>query len=459
MPAFEVFLSSTIQDFAPYRRAVKEALDRTEVACFLSEDWCDGYDDTLHKCCDKIRQASGFFLLLGYWYGSIPPGSGKSITHREFDWAMEKWGQQPYPPLAVMTPEPLSEADKDLQSRAASLLPKKLRASKKHSSRLQAFHATVKNTWRTVRFFRNQQDLREYSLISCLKWQGYTPLAAAQENLPPVADNAPVTVTLTDEQLGALGHWQQLTDVQTILMGSAAYPEVPAVALLVWGDEDAGQQLFLRRLLKTKALRGCRPASPSGKPACGHYDLPVLIHWVAAVLGIAAGDEVATPADLADRVAKELKGQPLYFVLDQIHRLAGGVTAFQNDFWRPFYDRLQTLRAQQRIAHRLIAIVVDYSGDARGWESVTCRSDAPYGATSYQQLLEIPRLDPFTKPDIVRWLLEELELADDGTGRLAGIANDVLQDALGKLDPTPRRVFERLRNHPTLTTLLAEKNA
>ncbi len=450
MSAFEVFLSSTIEDFRPYRQAVHDVLDRrAQIFCPLSEDWGGGYDDTIRKCCDKIRQANGFLLLLGYWYGSIPPNSDRSITHMEFDWAKERWGEQPYPPLAVMEPEPLSEAAKDLQDRAQSLLPKKPQACKKHGSRLQAFHATVKNTWRTVRFFSTQQDLREYSLVSCLQWRGNTLAKAAQEN--PVAET-----DLTKEQLGALGRLSQFTAVQYILADSAACPDVPAIALLVWGDDDAGQQCFLRRLLKTRnEFRQWK--TTMGRPNAYRYDLATLVQWVAEALGLAGGGEIGTPAELADRVAVELKAQPLYFVLDQVQRLVtGGVMAFWTDFWQPFYDRLQTVRAQQRIAYRLVAIVVDYTGNASAWQEATCQPAVALAADSYRQLFEIPRLNAFTKQDIMHWLLEDMNLTDDGANRLAQIADDVLQDASGNLDPTPQRVFGRLQDNPTLARLLME---
>lgn len=286
MSAFEVFLSSTIEDFGPYRRAVQQAISKAQVACFLSEDWGGGYDDTICKCRDKIRQANGFLLLLGYWYGSIPPHSDRSITHMEFDWAKERWGEQSYPPLAVMEPEPLSEAAKDLQARAQPLRPKKLRDCNKHDSRLKDFHATVKNTWRTVRFFRDQQDLREYALISCQRWSDGTLLQAAR-NVLPETDNAPATASLIAGQLGALGRRSQFTAIQEILTGSAACPDVPAIALLVWGDEDAGQKPFLHRLLKTRKEFRQRKTT-IGRPPADRYDLLALIQWVAQVLGVAA---------------------------------------------------------------------------------------------------------------------------------------------------------------------------
>lgn len=48
-------------------------------------------------------------------------------------------------------------------------------------------------------------------------------------------------------------------------------------------------------------------------------------------------------------MAAELKLQPLWFALDQVSHLSGGLAAFRDSFWKPFYDRLKELRAAQPI--------------------------------------------------------------------------------------------------------------
>src|SRR6516165_7506739 len=107
-----IFLSSTIGDYESFRREVQDVLlKKAECACFLSEDWIGGYDETVQKCRDRVQQSGGFILLLGYWYGSIPPGKDKSITHLEFEWALERWKGQPFPKMAVLKPKQGMEAD------------------------------------------------------------------------------------------------------------------------------------------------------------------------------------------------------------------------------------------------------------------------------------------------------------------------------------------------------------
>jgi hypothetical protein len=158
---WEVFLSSTIQDFSEYRRAVQDALlKEAETTCFLSEDWVAGFSSTVQQCCDRVKKSSAFLLLLGYWYESTPPGEQKSITHMEFDWAREKWTSRQDPPVAVFRPDPFKgTAAKELQEAAAALLPKTKSGKKKHAARLSSFHDEVVNTWHLVRTFENQQNL------------------------------------------------------------------------------------------------------------------------------------------------------------------------------------------------------------------------------------------------------------------------------------------------------------
>jgi hypothetical protein len=97
---FNIFLSSTIGDYEDFRRQVQDVLlKKAECACFLSEDWVGGYDATVTKCQQRVKDSGGFILMLGHWYGSIPPGKEKSITHLEFEWAFEKWASEPFPKI------------------------------------------------------------------------------------------------------------------------------------------------------------------------------------------------------------------------------------------------------------------------------------------------------------------------------------------------------------------------
>lgn len=116
----EVFVSSTVRDLSAYRAAVQDVLlNRVEVAAYLSEHWGGGLDDTVQKCRTRLLQADAYLGIFAYWYGSVPPEYGESITHLEFNWAMERWGDAAIPPIAVFMPE--GEADRELRRKAEAL--------------------------------------------------------------------------------------------------------------------------------------------------------------------------------------------------------------------------------------------------------------------------------------------------------------------------------------------------
>src|SRR5438876_1923918 len=114
--AWTVFLSSTVHDLEEYRQQVQDALlKRAQVACFLSEDWINSYGLTVKKCRAELQKASAFIGIFGYWYGWIPDGYQKSITHLEFTWALEKWGNDDSPPLAIVMPGAGSKDERTLK--------------------------------------------------------------------------------------------------------------------------------------------------------------------------------------------------------------------------------------------------------------------------------------------------------------------------------------------------------
>ena len=115
----------------------------------LSENWVGGFDATITKCRTQ-HQSDAFILLLGYWYGSIPPGSEKSVTHIEFESALEKWPGD-FPPVAscvhAMTScgqaageagegDPRSTGEKGFDRKA-------------HDRQRLAFRTAVVGSWRT----------------------------------------------------------------------------------------------------------------------------------------------------------------------------------------------------------------------------------------------------------------------------------------------------------------------
>jgi Domain of unknown function (DUF4062)/inactive STAND len=440
--AWELFLSSTVRDLKDYRRAVRDACHRkAETTCLLSEeDWSGGYDDTVAKCEERVQRANAFVLLMGYWYGSIPRGKDRSITHIEFDEAFRRWQKNKFPPMAVMTPVPGSAAEKKLRKAAGKILKEQTIDIAWHEQALSKFHAAVTGSWRTVTSYKDKADLREFVIARCWEWKGRTPLAVARGE---IAHEIPQTAVLqvSDEQLGRLGRKPQVDAVTAVLAQVTDYATVPAVAMIVSGDDDAGHRAFLSRLINT-VFKNYYPKSRLNRlpVECGNPG--VLTSWIAQSLGIR--DSIQTPEELAERVAQELKRQSMYFVLDRVADLVGGAMAFCDSFWLPFYRELQDLRTEQQFSHRLVAVVTDYCGDQSSWEAASCIPDPKLGPPDYSKLLLIPKLDRFKRSDILEWL-DELEIPDEPAGRRSQLANRAMHNSKGQDDPVPIRVFERLR--------------
>jgi hypothetical protein len=433
-----LFLSSTVRDLADYRRAVRDAcLHKAQTACLLSEeDWSGGYDDTVAKCVSRVKDSDAFVLIIGHWYGSVPPGHDRSITHIEFDSALAKWNGNQYPPLAVMRPANRSRADAKLRKAADQIIKHEKVATAKHKKSLNSFVAAVTGSWRTVTRFKDSADLREHVIARCWEWRGQTPMAAARGE---IRVDSPVSMAqVTDEQLGLLGRTPQFAEVKAVMAKLADFPDVPAVGLLVSGDDAAGQRAFLQRLMNTELRKHYPRRSIATLPV--RCDVASLPGWIAQLLGLTDGAAVQSPQQLAARVATELKRQPLCFVLDRVRDLPGGVVAFREGFWRPFYNALFQLRTVQQFAHRLVALLAEYADDSEMVESASFHHDPKAPQADYTKLVRVPRLQPFQRDDILAWF-NDMEIPDEPAGHRAALAARVMRDSNG----VPLRVFERLR--------------
>lgn len=363
----------------------------------------------------------------------------------EFEWAVSKWGHLPAPPLAVMMPKVGSRAEKILQKKAKVLVDKLKEPDRsQHATRLETFHQAAKtptDKWRTVLTFTDQNDLAGWALASLKIWTGRS-FDAAANGTATVADPEAIASQVSEQQLGLLGRAEQIEAAKSVLSKLASLDDEPAVCLLVSGGEDAEHQLFLKNLMQIPAICKARP-SPPGRPPQGQYDSSVLTSWVAGALGVTNTAAMAGPRELAEAVASELKMQPLRFLLDQIHRLTGGVNSFQSQFWEPFQRRLRELRSEQHFTHRLTAVLVEYTGESSAWSgAVTPAGPAPAG--NFDKLILLPVLSNIASSDVFRWC-DDVGAPDDDVFRRR-LADSILHDLKGKPDGNAARVYRRLRS-------------
>jgi hypothetical protein len=439
---WNVFVSSTVRDLEVYRDAVSDDLSRyAEAACFLSEKWVGGLDDTVEKCRVRVHQSDAFMLILGYWYGSIPTGASKSITQIEFETALEKWPGH-FPPVAVMRPREPSDAHDELDRSAKTILDELEQTNgfdrAEHDRKRMAFHDAVVTSWRTVNQFGTRDELTKQAITCALRWQGKTPTNAAAGLV--AVDLAERSAAITDADLGRLGRDKQLAEVNGLLALLAAERESPGVAMVVHGGEDAGLAEFLAALATSQpALKHCRPGSLPRR----HSGLPAISSWAAQALGLQSRDAITTPEALADATFVELKRGPLGFILGRIALLDGGLDAFSTTFWIPFHSRLRQLAGGQPFQHQVVIVVSHVSADA----TVVGAATNPLPAEEedlpdYSRPIRLSRLEDIGRKQLLLWLAQQ----DVPESDRAALADAVLKDDSGMDDRVPSRVLRRLKD-------------
>jgi hypothetical protein len=250
----------------------------------------------------------------------------------------------------------------------------------------------------------------------------------------------------SNAELGRLGRSQHLDALRDVMAAVEGQNTVPAVAVLLTGNQDAGHKEFVDFLLGW--LRGRRGRSPRrGRPSGERYDLDLLIQWMTEACGLALGHRTVDSIDaLAEAIQAGLKDQDLVVVLDQVQRFVGGVARFQSAFWQPLFARLSVLRAAAGTRHRLVLIVANYAASVADDDQAVCGHDHPAAPGHFAKLVPLPCLRAFKQGDVRRWL-DDMELPDEPPGRhdeLVRIALHSPED--GQFDGTPLRVFARLRS-------------
>src|SRR5262245_8549316 len=82
-----IYISSYYQDLRPYRRRVAETVRRLGHAPVGME--ADGADERppLEVCLDDVRSCQAYVGIIGFRYGTCPPGETKSYTELEYEQA------------------------------------------------------------------------------------------------------------------------------------------------------------------------------------------------------------------------------------------------------------------------------------------------------------------------------------------------------------------------------------
>ena len=439
----QIFVSSTNKDLSAYRSAIKEALDPTgRIQALLNEDWDNEHAWSKLECRRRIEAAQGYFGIFAYYYGWIPNGEEKSITHLEYDWALKQFGGARRPRIAIFMPGWRHEQDrqdgpcpaqKELKKAAELLVDAYNLGGPAHAEKLTAFHKVVENGGRGVNYFHALHELIGCVVRVALTWAGRLDHAA--DGGPPEARRIATRV-----ELGRLGRKKQ-TDAAHDAITSIADAPGPGGALLAYGKQTAGHQYFLEWLASTDPLRiGREPTI--GRPEIAPYQIEDLVAWVARETGVgeAADSEVSDVPSLARELHRALRQQWLVLMLKSIELLTGGLATFVAKFWSPLYQEMQRLGP---VPHRLL-FVVGSQGLRESWPVGV--SEAGDDVDDFSSLLALPELTDFVDKDLRRWL-SDLKVQDVPPGRRETLSQLALRDPVsGAEDATPENVYRRLQD-------------
>jgi hypothetical protein len=429
-----VFLSSTFKDFDDYRKDVSEALeDAGWVRAVRLEHAAGAYDDTVDICEREFKMSNAFLLLLAHWYGSIPPAQSKSVTHMEFEWAWQRWKDQKRRPMAVLMPWDGSPADLELKDRTEALLRGATADYQKdHPKRLADFRQQVTQNWKRITYFPTRERAAQKALIAYFDWKGNTPMrAATAHGVPERGDGL-----LSNSSLGGLGRHTQIDAFRREVSRLKLNATAPGAAFLLTGDELSGQGEFLAHLIRSDAIAG-RPARIVLLPS-SEYPAEKLVDWASEQFGFAESDRAGTVEDLARKVADELQKQSLSLVLGSLEHLSGGVPAFQQQFWKPLYEELTSLKSRRPFKHRVLAISAAFEEVQEMWTGMLHKYNRHAPPASYDCPILLPELGEIAADDVAQWL-EENQVIVEHRGSV------VAQVMKGKESVPARSAFERLK--------------
>ncbi len=95
----QIFLSSTYLDLIEQRLIAMEAVLAAGHIPAAMEQFSPGDETAWDKICRWIDESDAYILIVGGRYGSIDPATGKSYTHREYEYALAQ--NKPFVSLVI----------------------------------------------------------------------------------------------------------------------------------------------------------------------------------------------------------------------------------------------------------------------------------------------------------------------------------------------------------------------
>jgi hypothetical protein len=145
---FQIFVSSTYTDLKEERQAAVEAILSAGHIPAGMELFSAGDESQMTVIKRWIDESDIYLLILGGRYGTIEAKSGKSYTHLEFEYALEK--KKPYFSVVI--------SEKGLDDKITSHL-KRNAIEDKHQKELDEFKAQI-TTSNVVRHWDDKKDIK-----------------------------------------------------------------------------------------------------------------------------------------------------------------------------------------------------------------------------------------------------------------------------------------------------------
>jgi hypothetical protein len=395
----DIFLSATVNDLGPERDAVQEALRQRRTAVFLQDCWNRPAGDVVHMCCTQLEASSGYLGIFGFRYGWVPPGSEKSITELECDWALYRWDSLSAPPVFFFAPAPGSEAEANLDASADAALARdypgdgNLRGESKRQQR--EFMARLGGGGRHIISFKTVSDLQVRAANAISLWNEDLLEQAARAKAVP-------EVGIPQRELGAIGRQRQMDALERALLARDHRGDAPALAAVVHGNPRMGMRAFTAHLAAWEAWETDRAPRP-GAPASEGYDVASLVAWSMSVATPAAA-RAAGIEDLAEAIFARLADEPVVVLLQRLDALSGGLAAFHRGFWLPLHDALRARWVRSPRPHRFTMVAMlneEQPAGAPFWPG-----EPDDRALDYRQLILVPALADISKADVAKWLIE-----------------------------------------------------
>jgi hypothetical protein len=379
----KAFLSSTRSDLDPdCRPAALYGIQQGGGTAVAMETWVVTYGDPVEICREKLKSDSTHYVgVFAYRYGSRVPDNSMSITEAEFSAARDTMDSRR---VAVFVPDPKCPFAADLLRRACDQTPEEDKAQR-------AFLDAIRRSG-THTSFTASHDLYQRVKTMVEQWNEgplrHTPLVPTAHEQPEEAD------------ICKLGRDAQVKEFEAsyALLAAKSGPEV--AAFVIHGTPGMGHREMATRLRNSFERSTHNPVmeyAASVSPVWRGEGLRALL----SVLGrtLRPGFSPASVDEYATALVERLKTSHVVLTIHDVQRFTNSIEGLQANFWSPLAARVAAQAQNSLICFAGVESALPVTGVS---DPLT---DESINAWSYETMIGLTPLQPFTRIEIVFWLL------------------------------------------------------